>query len=391
MREIALVFIVANLLLALWGLWIKPDANAGAAASLPAAAERLLLTDAPPPAGDDTAAAPAPDAATTAAAQEEMPAPASPAPSELALAAAAGAEDGSTNAPATDEPPAVESEIIPAAGFTEALQLPQNADDDGAADAAAPESPLSRSAGPESSSAADAAAEDTSPSPSEDASQASELDAQAASNTGDDTPPPAEATSTVPDDADELVAVEVAALARDDQPGASADTSQPLDEALAQAPAVARCVSIGPFLDLPAAADAAAKLRDAGYSPRQHLLESEIWIGHWVLLPPLGSRDEAVAVVERLRELGVNDLYIEPAGAVRNGVSLGLFSDRARAETRVATIRQHGYQPVVRDRSRTADVYWIDIVTADSIELQSFEFNPNRNISIEYDLCAEQN
>ncbi len=415
MREMALVFIVANLLLALWGVWIKPDPNVGSAAELPAAATRLALTDMPPIA-QAPGATETPDVVQAQTAPDAVPPgqiqigsaleSASHADGDLVQAVLSPSDDALTDSSAADalaESSAATTEpvIIPAAGFTEALPPAQSADERaGQASTLAPDAGGLEATADVPSEGSDAAriAQIT---PAEDSAADSEQvpSANTAPEAGAQTSALDEPSGTQAPEAEagglsDVEAIEPVALAQGPDNNALSDDvgAAPLEgDAQIQAAPGVRCRSVGPFLDLPEAADAAGKLRDAGYSPAQHLLESEIWIGHWVLLPPLGSREEAIEVVERLRGLGVNDLYIEPAGAVRNGISLGLFSELTHAETRVATIRQHGYEPVVRDRSRTADVYWIDINSADPIDLNDFEFNPNRNISIEYGLCSEPN
>jgi hypothetical protein len=42
------------------------------------------------------------------------------------------------------------------------------------------------------------------------------------------------------------------------------------------------CTSVGPFADLPQAAQAQASLRAAGFQPRQRMEQGEIWAGYWV-------------------------------------------------------------------------------------------------------------
>ncbi len=130
----------------------------------------------------------------------------------------------------------------------------------------------------------------------------------------------------------------------------------------AAAPAVpGRCVSLGPFADLAEATVAASSLRSRGLQPRQRLAESRVLAGYWVHLPAYPSRAAAVAAVEGLRENGVTDIYIEPSGEQRNAISLGIYSDRARAESHAGTIRALDFDAMVSERFRPAQAYWLDV------------------------------
>lgn len=141
------------------------------------------------------------------------------------------------------------------------------------------------------------------------------------------------------------------------------------------APAAApRCVSVGPFLDLAETAEAAARLREKGYVPQQRLADSPVWMGFWVFLSPFPSHADATAAVETLRAHGVEDLYIEAGGDDENAVSLGLYSDRQRAEALAGDIRQLGYDPEIGERYRVASVYWVDVVLPPSARLVPSEY-----------------
>jgi hypothetical protein len=152
-----------------------------------------------------------------------------------------------------------------------------------------------------------------------------------------------------------------------------------------------RCVSVGPFLDLAETAEAAARLHEQGYAPRQRLAESPVWVGHWVYLAPLPTRADAVVAVEKLRARGVQDLYIEAAGTDENAVSLGLFGTRDRAETLASEIRNLGFAPQIGDKFRLASVYWVDVVLPPDAGLKPAEYQtrPGRIVREEEHACPE--
>jgi hypothetical protein len=155
------------------------------------------------------------------------------------------------------------------------------------------------------------------------------------------------------------------------------------------APAV-RCLSLGPFLDLGDAAEAAARLREQGYAPSQRVADSSVWVGNWVYIGPFATRDAAIGAAENLRDRGVTDLYVEPAGELENAVSLGLFSDRDRAETLASEVRKLGVVPQISDRYRAASAYWVDVAVAGDAMLDAADYQrrPGRGVQVEEHLCA---
>lgn len=149
-----------------------------------------------------------------------------------------------------------------------------------------------------------------------------------------------------------------------------------------------RCISVGPFQELSQAATAAGNLRTAGYEPSQRVAEGDIWVGYWVYLPAVPSREEADEVLAALRANGVSDSYIVPGGESERVISLGVFSDISRAGNRREDVRRLGYEPTVVDRNRRGTVYWVDIVldaeqTLDMDALQT----PGRIIRLEQRSC----
>ena len=124
---------------------------------------------------------------------------------------------------------------------------------------------------------------------------------------------------------------------------------------------VARCVTIGPFRDLPEATQASATLREANYEPRTRVAEGDVWAGLWVYLDDLPSRDESQRAMTLLKRRGISDAYIMPSADQTNDISLGVFSEPARAQRRAEEIRALGFTPTIADRTRRGPVYWIDI------------------------------
>lgn len=124
---------------------------------------------------------------------------------------------------------------------------------------------------------------------------------------------------------------------------------------------VIRCVSIGPFRDLAETTQASATLRGAGYDPRTRVAEGDVWAGLWVYLDDLPSREEAQRAMTLLKRRGISDAYIMPSADLTNDISLGVFSEPARAQRRAEEIKTLGFTPTIADRTRRGTVYWVDL------------------------------
>jgi hypothetical protein len=123
---------------------------------------------------------------------------------------------------------------------------------------------------------------------------------------------------------------------------------------------VKRCISVGPFRDVAEAAHAASTLRGGGYDPRQRVAEGEVWAGVWVYLPITPSRSSE-QMQAKLKAGGIDDALEMPGPNEGSVLSLGLFSDSKRAQSRITQAQALGFNPGIADRKRTGDVYWVDI------------------------------
>ncbi len=124
---------------------------------------------------------------------------------------------------------------------------------------------------------------------------------------------------------------------------------------------VKRCISVGPFRDVSEAAHAASTLRGGGYDPRQRVADGEVWAGVWVYLPLPASRSVAEQTLAKLKAGGIDDALEMPGPNEGSVISLGLYSEPKRAQSRVAQAQALGFNPGIADRKRTGNVYWIDI------------------------------
>jgi SPOR domain len=131
--------------------------------------------------------------------------------------------------------------------------------------------------------------------------------------------------------------------------------------ALEEPAQASRCLSIGPFDDQADAARGASQLREKGFAPRQRTGEGEVSKGFWVYIGGLKTDGEVAALLRTLEQSHVEDAHLMPdTGDVRQ-VSVGLFSDKDRADRRAQSLQKLGLQPEVAERKLPATVFWMDV------------------------------
>ena len=150
------------------------------------------------------------------------------------------------------------------------------------------------------------------------------------------------------------------------------------------------CTTIGPFADLPQAAQAQASLRTAGFTPRQRVEQGELWVGYWVSVQGLATREAAEDALKTLNANAISDVYLMPGSDPANVLSLGVFSDYQRAQRRADEVRALGLQPRIDDRKRPGSVYWIDVDLPEPgtpIDSSIFETGPGKILRLEMRAC----
>lgn len=139
--------------------------------------------------------------------------------------------------------------------------------------------------------------------------------------------------------------------------------------------AAAPCLSVGPFADSDNSTRVATLLRGKGLEPKERAEEAQSLEGYWVYLRGLkteGDVDKALVALERG---GIKDAVPMPeTPEAGRRLSLGMFSERVRAEKRAQTVHeQTGLTAEIAERKRSATSYWIDLAPpagTDSAALQ---------------------
>ena len=128
----------------------------------------------------------------------------------------------------------------------------------------------------------------------------------------------------------------------------------------AAAPAAA-CLSVGPFGTEESGEEILARVRGLGGTAELRSAEEEVFLGHWVQIRNIPSREEANRQVALLQEAGFEDAYPMPEDDGERTISLGLFSDEERAERLREQAAELGLEPEVVPQSREATTWWVDV------------------------------
>jgi hypothetical protein len=135
------------------------------------------------------------------------------------------------------------------------------------------------------------------------------------------------------------------------------------DEAAPTAPETpqpAQCVRLGPYPDAAARDEAQRRVaaRAERVIPRD--VPARSGRGWRVILPPLGTRDEATALAERMRAAGVSDLYVLNQGSEANAIALGRYGNEEAARRREADLRARGFAAQAEPLGGGTPQWWLD-------------------------------
>jgi cell division septation protein DedD len=146
-------------------------------------------------------------------------------------------------------------------------------------------------------------------------------------------------------------------------PPSVAAVTAPSSEASAPTatPDVKRCVSVGPFNDIAQQTRAASRLQERGFTPKERTETGDVRDGYWVYLGGLKSAADETRALKSLQEAGITDAHPVPASDDGRRVSIGLFTERPRAERRARAVQHLGFSPDIVERRRSGTIYWIDL------------------------------
>ncbi len=149
--------------------------------------------------------------------------------------------------------------------------------------------------------------------------------------------------------------------------GAAPDDAFPADRQAAPAPdrqaatpVADVCISVGPFGSAETGEEVLARVRDLGGEAGLRSATEDLFLGHWVQIRNISSREEANRQVAVLQEAGFEDAYPMPEDDGERTISLGLFSDEERAERLQRQAAELGLDAEVVPQTREATAWWVD-------------------------------
>jgi hypothetical protein len=136
-----------------------------------------------------------------------------------------------------------------------------------------------------------------------------------------------------------------------------------------------RCVTVGPFDNAEAVQQATQILVEGGYQPATRGGVARVLDGYWVSLPSPGVGREEQRLLQRLRRGGVDDAYAIDDANLGRRVSLGIFSEKERADTQAARASRIGVEAEIAPREREQNVTWVDFqLRTDTPEISQSRF-----------------
>lgn len=130
-------------------------------------------------------------------------------------------------------------------------------------------------------------------------------------------------------------------------------------ESIAQSePRAPMCKMVGPFDDEKTAATFIERLAVLDVVATVRYVESSSGESYWVHFPAQANRDAARRQLAQLQARGV-DSYIIPKGEFKNGISLGVFSQKSSADAKIAELKSMGYAPEVQIIGRSYQEVWV--------------------------------
>ena len=156
------------------------------------------------------------------------------------------------------------------------------------------------------------------------------------------------------------------------QTGAPADRPEVMPVAK---PAVDLCYTLGPFSEMQTLRLVTREIKDYVVEASFRSREEQEQTMFRVFLKPVGSKQEAKALIKELVSNDIRDYFIITDGANKNGISLGYFSNKGRAYGHADRVRKLGFDVIVEPVFRTYTIYWLDyrIKSGNEIPQQIFD------------------
>ena len=121
------------------------------------------------------------------------------------------------------------------------------------------------------------------------------------------------------------------------------------------------CATLGPFDDEALAEQAQRALEGGGWgSPATQSSREQVNDGYWVHIDNLTSTVQQVRTVNAIRRAGIADAFAMPEDP-QFRVSVGIFTEEARAEDRAARVQRLKLDAIVTERMKDQSIFWLDV------------------------------
>ena len=121
------------------------------------------------------------------------------------------------------------------------------------------------------------------------------------------------------------------------------------------------CVTVGPFRASGDADSAQTRYSGEGMRAQTRSGRGQIFVGHWVQIRNIESREQGNAMLGQLREGGLGDAYLVTNDDEGLKISLGLFGDIKGAEKIELQATSLGFNAEIIPRMNEGTHYYVDI------------------------------
>ena len=121
------------------------------------------------------------------------------------------------------------------------------------------------------------------------------------------------------------------------------------------------CVTIGPFKENANADSVVLEYADEGMKSVLRPVRVQVFVGHWVRIRNIEDETVAAAVLQKLKDDGLNDVYLDRSDPTNLKISLGVFGAEARAEKIELQAHSLNLPAEIIPSSKERDVFFVDI------------------------------
>ncbi|MDJ0761213.1 MAG: SPOR domain-containing protein [Woeseiaceae bacterium] len=121
------------------------------------------------------------------------------------------------------------------------------------------------------------------------------------------------------------------------------------------------CVSVGPFSNREDGDRAQMQYAGEGMEASLRRTIGQIFVGHWVQIRNIASREEAAGMLDKLHSSGLGEAYLISTEDEGLKISIGLFGEAAGAERVELQATSLGLNAEIAPRTTEGTVYYVDI------------------------------